>query len=146
MYTLTSEAYNHGTITPLGEITVPTDTTFTYTVIPEDCYTVDNLLVNGVSYMNNEAFDGETLTLDTIPGDMLIQAYFQIKTYRVETEATVGGHITGTAVYTCGTDVTIRRLATTSILLWLTVLIRVLSLRLLSMPSIRTTRSTLTSP
>ena len=107
MYTLTSEAINHGTITPLGEITVPTDTTFTYTVTPDNCYTVDNLLVNGVSYMNNEAFDGETLTFDTIPGDIHIQAYFQIMKYTVETEATVGGHITETAVYNCGTDVTI---------------------------------------
>ncbi len=106
-YTLTSVAYGHGTIDPLGETTVLADSSMTYTLTPDDCYTVSEVLVNGVSYLNNEAFDGETLTFDSVTSDMTIQAYFQIKTYTVETEANEGGTITETAVYDCGTDVVI---------------------------------------
>ena len=106
-YTLTSVAYGHGTIDPLGETTVLADSSMTYTLTPDDCYTVSEVLVNGVSYLNNEAFDGETLTFVSVTSDMTIQAYFQIKTYTVETEANEGGTITETAVYDCGTDVVI---------------------------------------
>ena len=106
-FTLTSIAYNHGTIDPLGDTTVDAGSTVVYTLTPEECYTVSDLLVDGVSYMNNEAFDGTTLTLTDIQSDMLIQAYFQIKTYTVTTEAADGGAITETAVYNCGTNVVI---------------------------------------
>ena len=106
-YTLTSMAYNHGTIDPMGDTVVAAGSTVAYTLTPEECYTVSEVLVNGVSYLNNEAFDGETLTLEDIQSNMTVQAYFQIMTYTVETEATVGGTITETAVYNCGTDVVI---------------------------------------
>ena len=106
-YTLTSTAFNHGTIDPLGDTVVAAGSTVAYTLTPEDCYTVSDVLVNGVSYLNNEAFDGETLTLEDIQSNMTVQAYFQIMKYTVETEATVGGTITETAVYNCGTDVVI---------------------------------------
>ena len=106
-FTLTSTAYNHGTIDPLGDTTVAAGSTVVYTLTPEDCYTVSDILVNGTSYLNNEAFDGTTLTLSEIQENMTVQAYFQIKTYKVETEAAVGGAITETAVYNCGTDVVI---------------------------------------
>lgn len=105
--TLTSIAYNHGTIDPLGDTTVAAGSTVVYTLSPEDCYTVSELLVNGVSYMNNEAFDGTTLTLADLHNDMMIQAYFQIMKYTVTTEAAEGGAITETNVYNCGTDVVI---------------------------------------
>ena len=105
--TLTSIAYNHGTIDPLGDTTVAAGSTVVYTLTPEDCYTVSELLVNGVSYLNNEAFDGTTLTLADLHNDMTIQAYFQIMKYTVTTEAAEGGAITETAVYNCGTDVVI---------------------------------------
>ena len=80
----------------------------TYTLTAEDCYTVSEVLVNGVSYLNNEAFDGTTLTLTDIQSNMTVQAYFQIMTYNIEASIRggVGGNINDGGVFNCGTDKT----------------------------------------
>lgn len=106
-YTLTSSTFGHGTIEPMGDTTVAAGATVAYTLTPDDCYTVSNILVNGVSYLNNDAFDGTTLTIEDVQSDMTVQAYFQIMKYTVTTEAAEGGVITETALYNCGTDVVI---------------------------------------
>ena len=105
-YTLTSVAYNNGTIDPVGDTVVAYNGSMTYTLTPNDCQTVSELLVNGVSYLDSANFDGTTLTLDNIQRDMTIQAYFQVMTYTVEATQADGGVITETGVYNCGTDVT----------------------------------------
>ena len=105
-YTLTSVAYNNGTIDPVGDTVVAYNGSMTYTLTPNDCQTVSELLVNGVSYLDSANFDGTTLTLDNIQRDMTIQAYFQVMTYTVEATQAEGGVITETGVYNCGTDVT----------------------------------------
>lgn len=104
-YTLNAVAYNNGTITPAGESTVAYNGTITYTLTPDACQTVSEILVNGESYLNNPAFNGTTLVLDNIQSDMNIQAYFQVMTYNVEATQVEGGVITETGVYNCGTDV-----------------------------------------
>ena len=104
-YTLTSVAYNNGTIDPVGDTVVAYNGSMTYTLTPDDCQTVSELLVNGVSYLDSASFDGTTLTLDNIQRDMTIQAYFQVMTYTVEATQAEGGVITETGVYNCGTDV-----------------------------------------
>ena len=104
-YTLTSVSYNYGTITPEGDTTVAYDATMVYTLTPDACQTVSNILVDGVSYLDSANFDGTTLTLNNIQRDRLIQAYFQVKTYTVEATQVDGGVITETGVYDCGTDV-----------------------------------------
>ena len=106
-YTLTSSVFGHGTIEPMGDTIVAVGATVAYTLTPDDCYTVSNILVNGVSYLNNDAFDGTTLTIEDVQSDMTVQAYFQIMKYTVTTEAAEGGVITETALYNCGTDVVI---------------------------------------
>ncbi len=105
-YTLTSVAYNNGTIDPVGDTVVAYNGSMTYTLTPDECQTVSELLVNGVSYLDSASFDGTTLTLDNIQRDMTIQAYFQVMTYTVEATQAEGGVITETGVYNCGTDVT----------------------------------------
>ena len=105
-YTLTSVAYNNGTIDPVGDTVVAYNGSMTYTLTPDECQTVSELLVNGVSYLDSANFDGTTLTLDNIQRDMTIQAYFQVMTYTVEATQAEGGVITETGVYNCGTDVT----------------------------------------
>lgn len=104
-YTLTAIAYNNGTITPAGATVVAENGSMTYTLTPDACQTVDNILVNGVSYLDSANFDGTTLTLNNITADMMIQAYFQVMTYNVEATQVEGGVITETGVYNCGTDV-----------------------------------------
>ncbi len=104
-YTLNAIAYNNGTITPAGETVVAEGANVTYTLTPDACQTVSEILVDGVSYLNNENFDGTTLTLNNITRDMTIQAYFQVMTYEVEATQTEGGAITETGIYNCGTDV-----------------------------------------
>ena len=106
-YNMNATAYGHGTIDPMGDSTVAYGSTMVYTLTPEDCYTVSEVLVNGVSYLNNAAFDGTTLTLEDIQANMNVQAYFQINTFTVETSANEGGAVTETAVYNCGTDVVV---------------------------------------
>lgn len=105
VYTLTAEAYNYGTITPAGETTVGYNGTMTYTLTPDACQTVSEILVDGVSYLDSANFDGTTLTLSDIQRDMLIQAYFQVMTYNVEATQVEGGAITESGIYNCGTDV-----------------------------------------
>ena len=107
-FTLNATAYNHGTITPMGDTTVAAGATVAYTLTAEDCYTVSEVLVNGVSYLNNEAFDGTTLTLTDIQSNMTVQAYFQIMTYNIEASIRggVGGTINDGGVFNCGTDKT----------------------------------------
>jgi hypothetical protein len=104
-YTLTAVAYNNGTITPEGDTVVAYDGTITYTLTPDACQTVSEILVDGVSYLDSANFDGTTLTLSNIQRDMRIQAYFQVMTYTVEATQAEGGLITETGVYNCGTDV-----------------------------------------
>ena len=107
-YTLTSTAFNHGTIDPVGDTTVAYGSTVIYTLTPEECYTVSELLVNGVSYLNNEAFDGTTLTLEDIQSNMTVQAYFQVMTYTITSSVRgdVGATINDGGVFNCGTDKT----------------------------------------
>lgn len=102
-YTLTSSSFGHGTITPEGTTLVAENGTQVYTLVPDDCYTVSEVLVDGVSYLNE--LEDNTLTLDSIQSDMNIQAYFQIKTYNVTTTAAEGGFITEGGVVNCGSDV-----------------------------------------
>ncbi|MBO4645469.1 MAG: T9SS type A sorting domain-containing protein [Bacteroidales bacterium] len=104
-YTLNATAYNYGTITPMGDTTVAFGSTVTYTLTPNDCQTVSELLVNGISYLDSANFANNTLTISDIQRDMTIQAYFQVMTYTVEAEANDGGVITETGVYNCGTAV-----------------------------------------
>ena len=109
-YTLTSTAFGHGTIDPMGDSVVAYGETMVYTLTPEDCYTVSELLVNGVSYLNNAAFDGTTLTLEDIQSNMNVQAYYQINTYAITSSisasSTGNGTITEGGVYDCGSNVT----------------------------------------
>ena len=107
-YTLTASATGNGTIDPEGTTTVAYGATQTYTVTAaDDCQELTELTVNGVSYMEDAAFDGTTLTLANIQADMNIQATFQTKVDTVETTATDGGTITETVTANCGTDVVI---------------------------------------
>ena len=107
-YTLTASATGNGTIDPEGTTTVAYGATQTYTVAAADaCQELADLTVNGVSYMEDAAFDGTTLTLDNIQADMDVQATFQTKVDTIETTATEGGTITETVTADCGTDVVI---------------------------------------
>ena len=107
-YTLTASATGNGTITPEGETVVAYGASQAYIVAAnDDCQELTDLTVNGVSYMEDPAFDGTTLSLENIQSDMDIQAVFQTKVDTVETTATEGGTITETVTANCGTDVVI---------------------------------------
>ena len=106
-YHLEANAYGNGTITP-ADTTVGYLGTVVYTLTPDDdCYEISEILVNGVSYLANAAFNAiaNTLTLNNIAEDMLVQAYYQVKTYTVTSSTTVGATITETGAYNCGSDV-----------------------------------------
>lgn len=105
-YNVNAISYGHGTINPMGDSVVAYGSTVVYTLTPDECYTVSEVLVNGVSYLNNAAFDGTTLTLSDVQSDYNIQAYYQVKTYTITSSVQGNGTITEGGVYNCGTDVT----------------------------------------
>jgi len=102
-YEVVATAGENGTITPEGTQTVECGDDITFTITPDECYEIADVLVDGVSF---GAID--TYTFSDVKANHTIEAVFARLTYAVEATAGVGGTITPEGVQTvlCGDDIT----------------------------------------
>ncbi len=98
-FTINATAGPHGTIDPSGDVVVPEGMDRTFTIIPDSCYDVVNVLVDGVSV---GAVRGYTFT--DVTGDHTIEAFFGQNSLVISATAFSGGTISpaGDTVVPCG--------------------------------------------
>lgn len=101
-YNVTATAFGFGTVTPAA-VTVLAGDTLAIACTPAPCYSLSELLVNGVSYLDQVVND--TLMLNDIHNNMNVVASYQITKYYVTATAGVGGTITESNEYNCGSEV-----------------------------------------
>ena len=99
-YNVTVNAGNGGSVTPNGEQTVYEGNDFTFTVVPNDCYEIASVTVNGttVTPTNN------IYTIANVTEAQSINATFNRLSYIITASASVGGSITpsGNVEVNCG--------------------------------------------
>ncbi|MFO7657150.1 MAG: fibronectin type III domain-containing protein [Bacteroidales bacterium] len=102
-YTITASAGTGGSITPTGTLTVECGEDQTFTITPDDCYRILDVLVDGVS-----VGDVSPYTFANVSGPHSIEVLFEKKTYTITASAGTGGSITpeGTVTVECGEDQT----------------------------------------
>ena len=88
----------HGTVTPSAE-QVLCGENVTLSVLPEPCYSLDSLIVNGVNVGSEDAY-----VISEMDMDQYVTAYFSMNEYSVEVLAGSNGSVTntGTNVVACG--------------------------------------------
>ena len=101
--TITPSVGIGGTISPSGTISVNCGTTQTFTITPDECYEIDQVLINGVN--NPEAVAAGAYTFTNITENQTIEVTFKIKTYTITTEVAPldGGTVSGAGTFDCGT-------------------------------------------
>ena len=102
----------NGTVTPNDKITVDCGDNPTYTLIPNDCYEIDKLWIDGKP-TSPTFIVGDTgyYTFDKVMKNKTIEVSFKIKTYDIVTLANppAGGTITGDEKnILCGENITIK--------------------------------------
>ena len=106
-YTVTATAGDHGTIKVAGVTTVAHGDALTYTITPDHCYYISELLVNdeAVEFTDGDS-TGATYTFDSVEDTMTIHANFHIYEYAMmaDYDATMGHVEEGIA--TCGSKFT----------------------------------------
>ncbi len=101
VYVITASAGAGGAISPSGPTNVNCGSDQTFTITPDGCHTIADVLVDGISVGATG-----TYTFPTVGADHAISAAFNAITYTVTTTAGPGGSITpgGTVTVTCGTS------------------------------------------
>jgi hypothetical protein len=98
-YTITTDTEGCGSITPEGPITIPCGGTQDLSIIPDPCWEIEDVLVNGVSI-------GPVRGVQIVDADMdyIVSAVFTQITYTITTDAGEGGSITpeGPITIPCG--------------------------------------------
>jgi hypothetical protein len=98
-YTITASAGPNGSISPAGATLVPVGSSVSYTITPNACYRILDVLVDGVSQgpIANYSFTNVT-------ADHTISATFALNTYTIVASAGAGGSISpsGNVVVNCG--------------------------------------------
>ena len=99
VHTISASAGPHGTINPTGDVVVPEGMNRTFTIIPDSCYEVVNVLVDGVSYGRISSYKFIDVTQDHT-----IQAFFEQNTLVITAIAFDGGTISppGDTIVPCG--------------------------------------------
>jgi len=101
-YEVVATAGENGTITPEGTKTVECGEDITFAIVPDDCYYILDVLVDGES-----VGAVETYTFENVRDDHTIEALFEKFTYEVVATAGENGTITpeGTQTVECGDDI-----------------------------------------
>lgn len=105
-YTITASAGTGGRISPEGEISVECGDDQTFTITPDDCYTIQDVLVDGVS-----VGPVSTYPFENVLADHTIEALFSINTFTITATAGDGGSISpsspsGSVPVNCGSEPT----------------------------------------
>ena len=100
-YQFVASAENGGQIEPAGTTTIACGSQQTYSILPDDCYSIDSVVVNGT---NVGAVTTCTLSSTDMLGNQAIQAFFSRNAHTVRLEAGEGGNITplGDTAVLCG--------------------------------------------
>ncbi|HEX7880795.1 MAG TPA: hypothetical protein VF720_15385, partial [Candidatus Eisenbacteria bacterium] len=101
VYSIVASAGTGGNISPSGNVYVNCGDDQSFTITTDACYTIRDVLVDGVSVgaVSNYSFVGVT-------SDHTIAAYFQIIPWTLTSSAGPGGSITPTVVVDCGSSYT----------------------------------------
>ena len=102
-YQFVASAENGGQIEPAGTTTVACGSQQTYTILQDECFSIDSVLVNGINM--GAVTTCSVQSLDTV-GDQTIHAYFSRNRYNVRITAGEGGSIEplGDTSVLCGDD------------------------------------------
>jgi subtilisin family serine protease len=114
-YTITATAGAGGSISPSGATTVACGADVKFTITTDPCYTLVDVLIDGVStggsgFQGRE--DGPTtqdgITFTDVREDHTIEAVFALNTYDINASAGPGGSIapSGSTTVNCGDDIT----------------------------------------
>src|SRR5204863_68711 len=97
--TITASAGTGGTISPSGAVSVNCGSNQTFTITPDACYTIQDVLVDGAS-----AGAVATYTFSNVTANHIIAASFAIKVETVTASAGIGGSISpsGAVSVNCG--------------------------------------------
>src|SRR5206468_9689296 len=99
--TIAASASDHGAISPAGPVSVDCGSNQTFTITPDACYQVADVLVDGASVgaLTSYTFSGVT-------ANHTIAASFSLKTYSLTASAGPGGSISpaGAVTVNCGSD------------------------------------------
>jgi hypothetical protein len=101
-YTITASALNGGSISPEGSVAVVEGNDKTFTITPDDCYVLADVIVDGIS-----VGAVSTYTFSNVNSNHTISASFNQTTYAVNSSTSAGGSITLASSIGCGDDLTI---------------------------------------
>jgi len=102
-YTISATAGDGGSIDPSGNVTVNYGDSSSFSITPQSCYSISDVLVDGQSVGNVD-----TYTFQNVTGDHTIEAQFSLDNYQITASAGYGGSISpaGTIAVDCGSSVT----------------------------------------
>lgn len=103
-YTITASAGPHGTISPSGDVVVSCGASQTFTIVPEACAQIVDVVVDGVSQGVRASY-----TFTSVKADHSIVASFvAMPTFTITASAGTGGSISpsGAVAVPCGADQT----------------------------------------
>jgi len=100
-YIITASAGAHGTITPSGAVSVVPGASQAFTIAPDSCYHVQDVLVDGSSVGAVTTFN-----FPSVAANHTIAASFAVNTFTITASAGVGGSITpsGPVSVSCGSN------------------------------------------
>ena len=99
IYNITATAGTGGTISPVGNNTISCGGNQTYTIVPNACYSISSVQVDGISQGAITVY-----TFSNVTADHTISATFSLKTYNITAYAGSNGVITpsGNTTVSCG--------------------------------------------
>jgi hypothetical protein len=100
-YVITASAGAHGSITPSGAVSVVPGASQAFTIAPDSCYHVQDVLVDGSSVGAVTTFN-----FPSVAANHTIAASFAVNTFTITASAGVGGTITpsGAVSVNCGSN------------------------------------------
>lgn len=87
-YTITATAYNSGSISPSGDVTVNFGDNITFNIEPITGYNVDSVVVDGIHVGSMSSY-----TFENVSANHTILAFFAKKLYTITASAAAGGTI-----------------------------------------------------
>ena len=106
LYTVTASAEMGGQIVPSGIVAIPCGDSQTFAIVPDDCYQIDSVIVNGI---NVGAVSSYQLVSSEEVGNQMVTAYFSQRMYPVAITSVSGGQVipAGDTLIACGESLTI---------------------------------------
>lgn len=103
VYTITATAGQGGSIIPSGVVSVQSGGSQTFTIVPDSCYEIMDVIVDGISVGAVGSY-----TFSDVMTNHTIEAQFVIKTYTITATAGTGGSISpsGSVLVNCGSSQT----------------------------------------